>query len=605
MNKQAEIYLPDLRKIISLAGTRLRSFVWPIALSFGVALFEGLSVSLLLCLARGVVKMNFAFTRDIFFLKNILNEVAFFTPVSNTVIFGVLIILIFIAVLLKNILQYFSSVGIAFQMRKFNHNLRSAVFRRYLEFGKLYFDGNSEAQMRNVVLSFPNVITLHFVEMHSLMSNSFLVIVYLVVMFFISVKLTAIMLVLSPVLYYSVRWLIEKIKKTSKYYVVSQNIINRKLSDYFFCMSLIKAYSNQKREDDNFREVSRVLSRWEYSLDKKTNLINPLQEISVLVVILLLICFVAFVIAKENQELAGFLVYFYILKRLSVSLGIVNRFRGNLAMASGPIDEILSIFNDKDKFFVNGGKLEFSGLHKSIIFNHLNFSYISGKQALKDVSFEAEKGKMLAIVGQTGAGKTTIASLLMRFYDCPKGAIFVDAVDIKDYTLSSLMAHIALVSQETQLFNDTIRNNITYGINRDVSEEELADISRKAYLYDFIMSLPEKFDTLVGDRGVKLSGGEKQRLSIARALLKRSEILILDEATSSLDTATEKLIQAAINEAVKGRTTIVIAHRLSTIKHADKIVVIEEGALVEQGSLDELLQAKSRFYYYWQEQKFF
>ena len=164
---------------------------------------------------------------------------------------------------------------------------------------------------------------------------------------------------------------------------------------------------------------------------------------------------------------------------------------------------------------------------------------------------------------------------------------------------------MALVSQETLLFNDSLKANIAYGLHRDVSEEEFIEISKKARLYDFIISLPDKFDTLIGDRGVVLSGGEKQRVSIARALLKKAEILILDEATSSLDTHTERLIQEAIDEAVKGRTTIVIAHRLSTIKNADKIIVIGNGRVVEKGGLDELLAKKGKFYEYWEEQKFF
>jgi len=198
-----------------------------------------------------------------------------------------------------------------------------------------------------------------------------------------------------------------------------------------------------------------------------------------------------------------------------------------------------------------------------------------------------------------------LINLILCFYECPPSSIFVDDCDIKEFTAKSLRKHTALVSQETLLFNDSLRANIVYGLHRDVSEEEFIEISKKARLYDFIMSLPDKLDTLIGDRGVMLSGGEKQRVSIARALLKKAEILILDEATSSLDTHTERLIQEAIDEAVKGRTTIVIAHRLSTIRNADKIIVIGNGRVAEEGSLNELLAKKGKFYEYWEEQKFF
>ena len=234
---------------------------------------------------------------------------------------------------------------------------------------------------------------------------------------------------------------------------------------------------------------------------------------------------------------------------------------------------------------------------------NLTFGYSDNRTILDDVSFTLTKGTMTAIVGPTGAGKSTIINLLMRYYECPEGTIFIDDKDIRKLTLNSYLHHTALVSQETLLLHDSLRNNITYGLD-NISEEDLLDTVKRARLDSFVEALPEGLDTLIGDRGVKLSGGEKQRVSIARALLKGSDILILDEATSSLDSKTEKLIQEAIDEAVKGRTSIVIAHRLSTIKHADNIIVIEEGQCKEQGTLDELLAKKGAFHGLWEQQRF-
>jgi len=191
----------------------------------------------------------------------------------------------------------------------------------------------------------------------------------------------------------------------------------------------------------------------------------------------------------------------------------------------------------------------------------------------------------------------------MRYYDCPPESLYIDDTDIRSFTLDSYLHRVALVSQETLLINDSLRHNITYGL-KDISEAELNDVLRRSRLEDFIRKLPKGVDTLIGDRGVRLSGGEKQRVSIARALLKNAEILILDEATSSLDSRTESLIQEAIDDAVAGRTSIVIAHRLSTIKHADKIVVIEEGRVSEEGTLDDLLASKGAFFALWEQQKF-
>ncbi|UCG35575.1 MAG: ATP-binding cassette domain-containing protein, partial [Candidatus Omnitrophota bacterium] len=235
---------------------------------------------------------------------------------------------------------------------------------------------------------------------------------------------------------------------------------------------------------------------------------------------------------------------------------------------------------------------------------NLKFEYVTNEKILKNLSFRIKKGETFAIVGPTGSGKTTIINLLLRFYDCPPRSIFIDGTDIRELDLKSLMPHLGYVSQDSFLFDDTIRNNLTYGLRREITEEELIRITKQAQLYDFILQQKDRFETKIGERGVMLSGGEKQRLSIARALLKGTQILILDEATSSLDSITEHQIQEAIDEAVKGRTAIVIAHRLSTIKNADKIVVIEDGRLIEQGTLDELLAKKGTFYKYWQEQKF-
>ena len=251
------------------------------------------------------------------------------------------------------------------------------------------------------------------------------------------------------------------------------------------------------------------------------------------------------------------------------------------------------------------GKKIFTGLKRKIEFKHMNFSYTKDVQILKDLSFSIEKDKTIAIVGSTGSGKTTILNLLMRFYDIPPNTIFIDGTDIKDFSVLSLHNYIAIASQDALLFNDTIRNNLTYGLTRKISDKELYDALRKARLFRYVMALPNKVDAYIGERGVRLSGGEKQRLVVARMLIKSSEIFMLDEATSSLDSKTEQLVQEAINEVVKNRTSIIIAHRLSTIKHADKVLVIEDGKLVEAGSLDELIDKKGKFFEYWKSQKFY
>jgi subfamily B ATP-binding cassette protein MsbA len=223
---------------------------------------------------------------------------------------------------------------------------------------------------------------------------------------------------------------------------------------------------------------------------------------------------------------------------------------------------------------------------------------------LRKLTLTIKKSKMTAIVGRSGSGKTTLINILMRMYECPPGKVFFDGVDIRDYTTASIRDGIAYVSQEPLLFNDTLRKNLIYGMEDKVSDEDINKAIAKAKLLQFLKSLPAGLETIVGDRGTRLSGGERQRVAIARAILKNAGILILDEATSSVDLHTEMLLQSDIEELTRGRTTIVIAHRLSTIKKADWIIVLNGGRVVEEGDMETLLAKKGVFHKHWTEQKF-
>jgi subfamily B ATP-binding cassette protein MsbA len=371
-------------------------------------------------------------------------------------------------------------------------------------------------------------------------------------------------------------------------------------------MTLVKLYNNEERERSNFAAQNKQLRQAEFSIDKKTNLLFPLQEISFLILTLLIVSLMAYLFVKERTgSLASYMIYFYLLRRSQQGMGVFNSLKVAFASISGPVNAIKNILSDEEKYFVPQGNVEFKGLKEKIEYNHLNFSYYKDRQIIHDLSFSIEKGKKVALVGATGAGKTTLVSLLLRFYDCPAGSVLIDGVDIRSFTTKSLLERFACVSQETLLFSDTLRANIVYGLKSPPSDEALSEALKKARLSDFVASLPQGLETYIGDRGVKLSGGEKQRVAITRAMLKAGEILILDEATSSLDSVTERLIQEAIEEVVKDKTVIVIAHRLSTVKNTDKIVVIESGRFIEEGTLQQLIDKKGKFYEYWQEQKFY
>ncbi|RJP28119.1 MAG: ABC transporter ATP-binding protein [Candidatus Omnitrophota bacterium] len=595
-----------LRRFLKTVNISLVDFSYPAVLSLLASFFEGISVVLLMPFVKGIVKMDFSFAKEIWFFKIIGRYLPKTVVLTNSHIFIILLAVIFSTSVIKNILQYFAYISTSFQVRKFSNNLRKYIFSRYMSFGNLFFDKNNVGHLNSVLMTFTNIVALQLSEFQQFFGFFFILIVYLGVMFYTSWKITLLIIIIFPVLNYFLKNIIKKIRHTSERYAYSQAEASKRIYNILSCIPLVKAYTKENAEKKDFDRISNEIARLEYSIDKKYSLIPPIQEIILLVAMLLLVSVIAFMVVKQKSaEISMFLVYLYLLKRSAHMFGSLNSLLATLAKVEGPIKEILKMFNDEEKHFVRDGKVDFPGLIDKIEFKDLRFSYGRESEVLKGISISLEKGRSTAIVGPSGAGKTTMVNLILRFYDCPDNTIFINGMDIKEFKLSSLRKHIAFVSQITLLFNDTIRNNILYGLDRHVPESELADVVRKARLYDFILSLPAGFETNIGDRGIKLSGGERQRIAIARALLKKSEILILDEATSSLDTNNEKLIQEAINEAVKDRTSIIIAHRLSTIKNVDKIIVLENGIVAEQGSLNELLEKKGKFYQYWEEQKFF
>lgn len=606
--RKSNIYktIMKLKTLARIMRVKPFYFIIQIGASFLVALLEGLSLVLLIPLAKGVIERDFSFLENVPVFKTIIASFPqLLKEAHNTSLFLLLVVTIFSAAVIKNILDYFFRVYVSRQKQKYLFNIKKTVFGRCLSFGKLYFDRTSQGYI-NQLLRFLNAIVSLFDGLADLLISIFTFVVYSIIMLRISWELTMFSLMVFPILAYSLRWIIQKIRKTAKAHTDVTIQLSREVFNILSCIALVKAYDKEEDAKAKFNKISDKLRKLDFSLEKKFRIIRPLQEIISLVALLLLISAVAFRFIKgQAGQVSGYLLFFILLRRSIPLFGHFNNFRAQIARTEAPMEKILEVMDDKDKFVVPSGKKVFDGLRRGIEFRNVSFSYSRAMPVLKDVNFTIEKDKMTAIVGPTGAGKTTIISLIIRFYDCPPATIFIDGIDIREFTLESLKSHMTLVSQEIFLFNDTLRNNINYGLERKISEEELVGAAKKARLHDFIMKLPQGFDTEVGDRGVKLSGGERQRVSIARALIRNSEILILDEATSALDTHTERLIQETIEEAVRGRTTIVIAHRLSTIKHADKVVVIEEGRFVEEGTLGELLEKKGKFFQYWEEQKFF
>ncbi len=576
----------------------------PTGLSLLSAVFEGAGLGLLIPILSGFLNKSFAFVTEAPVLGTLLGLLPETVLQNDRLLFGAMLTGFVIVYILKNILRFSAVVSMGYFGERALHHLRSALFKRYLSFGKLYFDTSNVGHHSTLLLEFTRQATSPLLLIDKLINALFSLTAYLIVLLFISWKLTLVALPLFAVLHFAIKIMVTRIKGLSRTIAKRGSELGKTSVEILSTIPLVKSYRTELQEYRHYAGISDTKAGLDFRVKVLQNLILPLQEIITLLVATSIFMGSLAIFGREQVASASaLLVYFYIILNASHKFGTISGFRGIIANSSGPLDEVLEILSDEGKPFVRGGSEKFSGLNKAMEFRHLTFGYSHDRTVLTDVSFTIPKGTMTAIVGPTGSGKSTLINLLMRYYECPPASIFLDGKDLRSFTLDSYLRHTALVSQETLLLHDSLRNNITYGLH-NVTEQDLRSAVDRARLTQFVASLPEGLSTLIGDRGMKLSGGEKQRVSIARALLKGSDILILDEATSSLDSKTEHLIQEAIDEAVLGRTSVVIAHRLNTIRHADKIVVIEDGQWKEEGTLDTLLTKKGAFFALWEQQKF-
>jgi ABC-type multidrug transport system fused ATPase/permease subunit len=304
-------------------------------------------------------------------------------------------------------------------------------------------------------------------------------------------------------------------------------------------------------------------------------------------------------VANGSLEVASLLTFLFVLFRMVPAIQELNGCSATLNALQGSVHNIQDLLSTEDKPYLRDGHKPFRGLQHGIEFRSVDFSYDLRSPILKDITLTIEKGQTVALVGASGAGKSTLADLVARFYDPVQGQILFDGVDLREYSIASVRQRMAIVSQDTFIFNASVRDNIAYGLP-DTKDEEIWQAAELANAKEFIQAMPEGFETILGDRGVRLSGGQRQRIAIARALLRNPEILILDEATSALDSVSEKLIQESLEKLAVGRTVIAIAHRLSTIANASTVVVMEGGKIVEQGTYQALIGQKKRLWNYHQ-----
>jgi len=458
-----------------------------------------------------------------------------------------------------------------------------------------FFHGQQSGTLLSRFISDVGMIRAAVIEAMTGMGKNALTLVFLIgVMFFQDWKLTLISLFVFPAAAYVVMRLGKKLRKVSTNTQIETGILTSMLGQAFQGSKHVKSYGMEEFEKER---VGKIIERI-FSLMNRAYRVSatamPLSEaLSGLAIVTIIVYGGMQVMAGHSTTgqlfsfIAAFLLAYEPMKRLA-------KLNNVMQMGLAAVDRLFTMMDVPPRITDKPDAKVLRNVKGELLFDHVTFRYDDGTEAINDVSFTVPAGKTVALVGQSGAGKSTILNLIPRFYDVTAGSIRLDGHDIRDVTLQSLRRNMALVSQEVAIFSDTIRDNIAYG-TADATEEQIIAAAKNAAAHDFIMELPQGYDTIVGENGVKLSGGQRQRISIARAMLKNAPVLLLDEATSALDTQSERLVQSALEHLQKNRTTIVVAHRLSTIMGADVIHVMQEGKIVETGTHAELL-AKGGYY---------
>ena len=427
----------------------------------------------------------------------------------------------------------------------------------------------------------------------SILKDSSSLVILVVVAFYQDWVLALIAFVVFPASVLPVIRLSKRLRAFSKKGQVTMGNLTMLLQETIQGNRVVKAFGMERYEQDRFRAENERLFRLYMKGTTIRAFTNPMMEVLAAFGIAGVVWYGGYSVINGGRTQGAFLAFLTALFLLYEPFKGLAKANTVVQQALGAAERVLELLDTGSDVIERPGAGRLDGMHTGIRFEGVSFRY-DHDWVLRDIDLEIRRGEVVALVGASGGGKSTLADLIPRFYDVPEGRIAIDGIDIRDLTLASLRANVAIVTQHTFLFNDTVRNNIAYGdITRDM--DAIVAAARAANAHDFIVALPEGYDTVIGELGVKLSGGQRQRLAIARALLKDAPILLLDEATSALDNESERLVQAALERLMENRTTLVIAHRLSTVRRADRIVVIANGRIVEQGTHERLLALNAEY----------
>ncbi len=586
--------LRELRKILSFLRPYLVQkpsiLAAVLASSLFVMLFEGFGVGLLVPLLNLLLGGERATPmRPLQWLESALpgHSPAFYVGAIAIGIIG--------AIALKNVAYYTSLVLTSRLKRHVSVTLRDDLFKALQRSNLDLFDRMPAGDLANLFLVETYRTTLAVDGMLALMQRSSIGLFYVIALFVLSWPLTALVVVLAVALGMTLSFVYARLKKVGVELTELNHKLSSTLGQSFAGIRIVRATHSQQREIEQFHRANKRQALAEERSAEALSLVFPITEtLAVAGAMVIVICAYIFLVRPGYMLSSYLLAYGFILLRVLPLLNQLYQLQAHLAYLAGGTNEVKAWLETPQYPDRPYGQRTFEGLTRELRFENVGYRYPSGRMALEGIDFAVPFGQTVAIVGPSGAGKTTLANILLRFRATSTGRILVDGHDYWEFSPESWHRRTALVEQDAFLFHGTLRENILYGVE-DVDEVALRQAIEAAHLTDVVSALPDGLETLVGERGAMVSGGQRQRIAIARALIRNPSILILDEATSHLDSVSERLVQQALQNASRGRTTLVIAHRLSTIRDADQLIVLEDGRIAEQGTWNTLATAGGVF----------